>query len=67
MNISNEYAAELIEGIRADIESRDELTGAEPVNPRDHLMVKLWDDLQALTKAMSFMGGGIRPVQRVQG
>lgn len=67
MTVSNQYAAELIEGIRADIESRDELTGADPVNPRDLLLVKLWDDLQALTKAMAFMGGGIQPVQRVQG
>lgn len=67
MTISNEYAAEIVAKMRAGLESRDELTGATPVDPRDLLILKLYDDLQALTKAMSFMGGGIKPTVRVNG
>ena len=64
MSITNEYAAELVAGMRAEIDSRDELTGGAPVEVRDLLLLKLYDDLQALTKAMSFMGGGIQPTRR---
>ncbi len=63
--ISNEFAAEIVAKLRADIESRDETTAETPVDPRDLLLVKLWDDLQALTQATAFLGGGIKPVQRV--
>ncbi len=65
MTISNEYAAELVAGMRADIESRDELTGGAPVEVRDLLIIKLYDDLQALTNATAFLGGGIKPVTKV--
>lgn len=67
MSISNEFAAEIVAKIRAEIESRDELTGGAPIDPQILLLLKIYDDLQALTKAMSFMGGGIKPVQRVAG
>lgn len=60
--ISNEYAAEIVAKMRADIEGRDELTGAA-VDVRDLLLLKLYDDLQALTKATAFLGGGIPPVK----
>lgn len=65
MAISNEYAAEIVANLRAALERRDELTGAEPPDPRDLLLLKLYDDLQALTKSMAFLGGGIRPVTKV--
>lgn len=65
--ISNEFAAEIVAKMRAEIESRDETTAETPVNPRDLLLIKLYDDLQALTKAMSFLGGGIKPVTRSEG
>lgn len=64
--VSNEYAAELVAKLRTEIESRDELTGAAPVDPRDLLILKLYDDLQALTAATAFLGGGIKPVTRAQ-
>lgn len=63
--ISNEYAAEIVEKLRAQINARDETTAETPVDPRDLLLIKLYDDLQALTKATAFLGGGIPPVQRV--
>lgn len=63
--ITNEYAAELVEKLRTAVESRDETIAERAADPRDLLLIKLYDDLQALTKAMSFMGGGIKPVQRV--
>lgn len=63
--ISNEYAAELVAKLRADIDSRDETTAETPADPRDLLLIKLYDDLQALTKATAFLGGGIPPVHKV--
>ena len=65
--ISDEFAAEIIQQMRAHIESRDELTGAAPIDPRDLLILKLYDDLQALKKGTAFLGvgGGIPPVTRV--
>lgn len=63
--ITNEYAAEIVAKLRTQIEARDETTAETPVDTRDLLLIKLYDDLQTLTKAMSFLGGGIKPVQRV--
>lgn len=65
--ISDDYAAELVANLRASIEGRDELTGAEPPDVRDLLILKLYDDLQALTKATAYLGGGIPPVRKVEG
>lgn len=65
--ISNEFAAEIAARMRAKIEGIDELTGGDPVDESDLLLLKLYDDLQALTKATSFLGGGIPPVRRVDG
>lgn len=67
MTISNEFAAEIVAKMRADIERRDELTAETPVDPRDLLLLKLYDDLQGLTKATAFLGGGIPPVRKVAG
>jgi hypothetical protein len=67
MRISNEFAAEIVAKMRAAIDSRDELTADEPVDPRDLLLIKLYDDLQTLQGATAFLGGGIRPVQKVEG
>lgn len=67
MTISNEFAAEIVAKMRADIERRDELTAEAPVDNRDLLLLKLYDDLQALTKATAFLGGGIPPVRKVAG
>lgn len=67
MTISPEYAAEIVTKLRAKVESRDELTAETPIDERDLLLLRLYDDLQALTKAMSFMGGGIQPPRRVNG
>ncbi len=53
--------------MRADIDSRDELTAETPLDPRDLLILKLYDDLQALTKATAFLNGGIPQVKRVEG
>lgn len=64
MTISDEFAAELVAKMRADYGTRDELT-ADPIDLRDLLILKLYDDLQALTKSVAFLGGGIKPVQRV--
>lgn len=65
--ISNDFAAELIAKMRAQIDSRDELTAETPVDPRDLLILKLYDDLQALTSATAFLNGGIKSPTRVQG
>lgn len=65
--ISNEFAAELIAKLRAGIDTRDELTAADPVDPCILLILKLYDDLQALTKATAFLGGGIPAVTKVRG
>lgn len=64
MTISDDYAAELISKIRATIDRRDELTAEAPVDPRDLLLLKLYDDLHALRNSVAFLGG-IKPVQRV--
>lgn len=65
--ISNEFAAELVANLRAEIDARDETLATEPANPRDLLLIKLYDDLQALTQATAFLGGGIKPPTRVSG
>lgn len=69
MAISNEYASELIAKMRAQIESRDETTALVPVDPCELLILKIWDDLQDLKKGTAFLGvgGGIKPVERVNG
>ena len=67
MTISPEYAAEIVAKMRADLDRRDELTAETPVDPRDLLLLKLYDDLQALTNATAFLGGGIPGVKRVTG
>lgn len=68
--IANEQAAQIVAGLRADIEKRDETTALEPPH-KDHLLavmvVKLYDDLQALTQATAFLGGGIKAPTRVTG
>lgn len=67
MSISNEFAAEIVAKLRTEIESRDETTAETPADPRDLLLVKLYDEVQALKKGTAFLGvgGGIPPVQRV--
>lgn len=65
--ISDEFAAEIVAKMQAEIDARDETTAEEPVNPRDLLLLKLYADLQALTKATAFLGGGIPPVRKVAG
>lgn len=67
--ISNDFASELIAKMRAEINSRDETTAEEPVDPRDLLILKLWDEVQALKKGTAFLGvgGGIKPIERVPG
>lgn len=65
--ISPEFAAEIVAKMRADLERRDELTAETPVDPRDLLLLKLYDDLQALTQATAFLGGGIPPVRKIAG
>lgn len=65
--ISNDFAAELIAKLRAGVESRDELTADTPIDPCVLLILKLYDDLQALTKATAFLGAGIPPVTRAGG
>jgi hypothetical protein len=65
--ISNEYAAEIVANLRSAIARRDETVAETPPDVRDLLLIKLYDDLQALTKSMSFLGGGIRPVTKMEG
>lgn len=67
--ISNDFAAELIAKMRAEIDSRDETTAEVPVDPRDLLLIKLWDEVQDLKKGTAFLGvgGGIPAVTRVPG
>lgn len=65
--ITDSYAAELIAKLRADTTRTDEIGAPLPVDPRDLLLIKMYDDLQALTKAMGFLGGGIRPTRVVSG
>lgn len=65
--ITDDYAAELVAKMRADIERRDELTAEAPVDPRDLLLLKVYDNLKQLEKAMAFLGGGIKPVRAING
>lgn len=65
--ISNEFAAELIDKLRAHVESRDETLAETPADPRDLLILKLWDDLEQMKQATGFLGVGIKPVTRVSG
>ena len=65
MTITNEQASKIVADMKAELDRRDELTGGHAVDSRDLLLIKLWDDLQALTNATAFLGGGIKPVQRV--
>lgn len=65
--ISNEFAAEIVAKMYAELERRDELTAEAPVDPRDLLLLKLYEDLQALQQATAFLGGGIPAVKRVAG
>ena len=66
--ISNEFAAEIVAKMRSDIERKDPLTGGEPTDPRDLLLIKLYDDLQSMKRGTAFLGvGGIKPVQKVDG
>lgn len=60
--ISNDYAAEIVANLKAALAGRDETTATEPPDPRDLLLIKLYDDLRALTQATAFLGGGIKPV-----
>lgn len=63
--ISDSYAAELVAQLRANTERTDEIGSPVAVDGRDLLILKIWDDLKALEKAMGFLGGGIKGVQRV--
>lgn len=65
--ISNDFAADIVASLRKNVETRDELTATSPIDLRDLLLIKLYDDLQALTKATAFLGGGIIPVRKVSG
>ena len=65
--ITNEFAAEIVANMRAVLAGRDETTALEPPDPRDLLLLKLYDDLQALTKATAFLGAGIKPVEKFTG
>lgn len=67
MTITDSYAAELVAKLRAAHEARDELTAETPIDPRDLLILKLYDDLKALEKAMGFLGGGIKATRIVSG
>ena len=64
--ISDEFAAQIVTKIRADVETIDELSGGAPADPRDLLLLKLYDDVQAIKRGVSFLGvgGGIKPVTR---
>ena len=64
--ISNEYAAEIVANMRAALERRDETVAETPPDPRDLLLIKLYDDLQALTKATAFLNGGIPAVKKLE-
>ncbi len=69
MIISDEYAAELVAKMRAEIERRDETTAEGPVDPLHLMIIKLYDDIQALKRGTAFLGvgGGIPPVRKVAG
>ena len=63
--ISDTYATELIAKLRADTERTDEIGAPVAVDPRDLLILKLWDDLKALQNGTAHIWGGIKGVQRV--
>ncbi len=65
--ITDDYAAELVAKLRASTQRTDEIGATIPADPRDLLILKLYDDLKALTKSMSFLGGGIRPTRAIDG
>lgn len=67
MIISSDFAAELVAKLRVGIETRDELTAESPIDPCILLIIKLYDDLQALTNATAFLNGGIQPTRRIDG
>lgn len=65
MTISDEFAAEIVAKMRAEIAKRDETTAEEPVNPETLLLLKLYEDLQKLRNATAFLGAGIQPTRKV--
>lgn len=67
MSISDEFAAEIVAKMRAALERRDEMTAETPIDNRDLLLLKLYDELQALKSATAFLGAGIPPVRKVAG
>ncbi len=69
MSISDEFAAEIVAKMRAELERRDETTAETPIDNRDLLLLKLYDDIQALKQGTAFLGvgGGIPPVRKVAG
>ncbi len=69
MIISDEYAAEIVAQMRAEIERRDETTADGPVDTLPLLLLKLYDDIQALKRGTAFLGvgTGIPAVRKVAG
>lgn len=65
--ISDDYAAELIGKLRAQTERTDEIGAPLPVDPRDLLILKLWDDLKTLQKGTAHIWGGIKPTRSIDG
>ncbi len=63
MTISDDYAAELVAKMRADTQRTDEIGATIPADPRDLLILKLWDRLKALEKGTAHIWGGIRPTR----
>ena len=59
--VSDEYAAELVARIEADLTNPD--APLSPTGMRDMLILKLWAEVQSLKAATAFFGG-IKPVQR---
>ena len=67
MAMTKEQMAAQIEAWRAQIEAYDETTATAPINPYLPVIVQLYDDLQALTNATAFLGGGIKAPSRISG
>ena len=65
--MTKEQMAAQIDAWRAQIEAYDETTATKPLDPMIVVMVQLHDDLQALTSATAFLGGGIKTPTRVSG
>lgn len=65
--ISDERAAEIVASLKAKIERIDPVTGGA-IDPYDLLVIKLYEDVQALKKGTAFLGvgSGIPAVQRVE-